>query len=68
MSSDMKDEAEITKVETNVEKPEEEKKKVTVKIASKRRVSVKKTASEEVEETKQSKAEEPLGEEKPQEE
>lgn len=53
MSSDMKDEAEITKVETNVEKPEEEKKKVTVKIASKRRVSVKKTASEEVEETKQ---------------
>ena len=51
MSSDMKDEAEITKVETNVEKPEEEKKKVTVKIASKRRVSVKKTASEEVEET-----------------
>ena len=68
MSSDMKDEAEITKVETNVEKPEEEKKKVTVKIASKRRVSVKKTASEEVEETKQSKAEESLGEEKPQEE
>ena len=68
MSSDMKDEAEITKVETNVEKPEEEKKKVTVKIASKRRVSVKKTASEEAEETKQSKAEEPLGEEKPQEE
>ena len=68
MSSDMKDEAEITKVETNVEKPEEEKKKVTVKIASKRRVSVKKTASEEAEETKQSKAEESLGEEKPQEE
>ena len=68
MSSDMKDEAEITKVETDVEKPAEEKKKVTVKIASKRRVSVKKTASEEVEETKQSKAEEPLGEEKPQEE
>ena len=51
MSSDMKDEAEITKVETDVEKPAEEKKKVTVKIASKRRVSVKKTASEEVEET-----------------